>query len=100
MNETNILGHYDTLIEENERIAESKRCIYDLIDQLRKDGAVEPVLIELEGEIEYVLSQWKLGITNEFHTKCRIDELNEQLEEKDKEMLSLKFLLEQKKSLF
>lgn len=80
MAETNILGHYDNLIEENERIAGSRRDIYDLINQLRKDGAVEPVLIELEGEIEYALSQWKLCITDEFHIKCRIDELEELVE--------------------
>lgn len=81
MAETNILGHYDNLIEENERIAGSRRDIYGLIDKLRKDGAVEPVLIELEGEIEYALSQWKLCITEEFKNKCRMDELEETIEQ-------------------
>lgn len=74
---TESLGHYDELIIETERIGSSKEDIHNLLSALRKEGVSEPLLIELEAELEYVFSQWKVGVVEEFKMKCRIDELEE-----------------------
>lgn len=74
-----ILGHYEHLIETNEWLKKSREEIDILIGRIRNDGVAEPTIIELESEIEYILSQWKAAIIDLFKEECKNDELKERL---------------------
>lgn len=74
-----ILGHYDKMIEGCECAKEVQKNINSLINEIRKEGVAEPILLELESEIEYIFSQYKGTLVSEFKAKSEVDELNEKL---------------------
>lgn len=75
------LGHYDEMIEAYEWAKNAQDTINNLIEAIRNEGVAEATLIELESEIEYVVSQYKSSLVSEFKAECKVDELNEKLEQ-------------------
>lgn len=75
------LKHYNEFVDAVENVRNTEKNFRELMGILRSTCDVaELVIVDIESEFEYILSQYKASLISEYNLECDVVKFKEQIE--------------------